>query len=139
MDCSLRVILEQNLVQIYPSFVSRDSSGSTHLTTGRQMAGLVKFNHDEQLPRELLKSSRTSVRLFSSTLFCHSFSSTPPKPNPAPSPLLSPSGGLVRMINQLINFSPCRAGLKRHPTIIAANSPERKKLKRNPLAKRSHR
>ena len=32
-------------------------------------------------------------------LFSASFSSTPPKPNPAPPPLLSPSGGLVS-INQ---------------------------------------
>ena len=32
------------LVLKYSSFVWRDSSGSTHLTTGRQMAGLVEFN-----------------------------------------------------------------------------------------------
>ena len=55
----------------------------------------VEFNRDEQPPRELSKSSRTSVRLFSSTLFWRSFSFTPPKPNPAPPPLLSPLGGLV--------------------------------------------
>ena len=65
MDSFSRVILEQNLL------------------------------HDEQPPRGLSKASRTSVRLFSSTLFCRSFSLTPPKPNPAPPPLLSPSGGLV--------------------------------------------
>ena len=42
-------------------------------------------------------------------LFSASFSSTPPKPNPAPPPLLSPSGGLVSNI-----ISPCGANSARN-------------------------
>ena len=74
------------LVPKYSHFVWRDSSGSTYLTIGRQMAGLVEFNHDEQPPGELSKSSRFSVRLFRRLFSVAVFlslrpNSTPPHPN----------------------------------------------------------
>ena len=92
---------------------SKNRCGSTQLTTGRQMAGLVDTNHNEQHPGELSKSSRTPARLFSSTLFCHRFSCTPPKPNPAPPPLLSPSGGLVSNIRGGPRRAAPRMGISR--------------------------
>ena len=70
------------LVLKYSSFVWLDSSASTHLTTDRQMASLVDFNHDEQPSRELSKSSRLSVRLFLRLFSATVFLSLRPNPTP---------------------------------------------------------
>ena len=101
-----------SLVLKHPSFVSRVSSGSMHFTTGRQMVGLVEFNHDEQPLRELSKSSRISARLFFDSFLPQFFfhcAQTQRRPTPTPiasrrvseyrfAAFQSPSDGVVKNI-----------------------------------------
>ena len=77
-------------------FVSRDSNGSTRITTGPRMAVVVEANDDEQPPRRLPNSNRISLRLFSSRSCCSIvFPSHTPTRTSTPPALLPPPGGLV--------------------------------------------